>query len=402
MSTVNPAIALKCTDCGRVFVPGDGRHQCPDHGDFGGLLDVQYDEDAALDALKERDGTVADIWDYEPLLPTDGAAVRLGAGGTPLLSADALSAELDVDLRLKDERGNPTGSIKDRASAVLASRALTGGADVVTCASTGNAGASLAGYAARADLDCCIFVPEDVPEGKAVQPAIYGADVLAVEGHYDDAFSLCRRVSGRRDWYDGSAAVNPYAVEGLRTVGHELADQVPAADWVVAPMGNGCGLSATWKGLAEFERMGLLDGAPRLLGVQAEGASAIHDRFQGEDPRAGTGTRADSIDVGHPHNAERACRALSGSDGDSVAVSDEAILDAERRLGEAEGVYAEPASAATLAGLKRARDEGVVEPGETVVLLVTGTGLKDTESARSATDDVERIPASPGAVPDRY
>ena len=405
---MNPTIALECTACGRVFVPGDGSHVCPDHEGVGGILDVQYDLNGARETIESRlGGGITDLWQYAPLLPTDGHAVELGAGGTPLLDAPTLSEELGVSVHLKDERGNPTGSIKDRASAILTSRALSGEASVLTCASTGNAAASLAGYAARTGLDCCIFVPADVPEGKAVQPLVYGADVYAVDGDYDDAFSLCRRVAADRGWYDCSAAVNPYAVEGLRTVGHELAEQTRESvpDWLVYPMGNGCGLAAAWKGFREFERMGLVEDRPRLLGVQAEGATAIHDRFTSREAAADGGpaaeTQADSIDVGHPHNARKACRALGASNGATVVVSDDEILAAERALGHAEGIYAEPASAATLAGLESAVERGIVAPGESATLVVTGTGLKDTASARDLVDGVERVPDDPSAVPDR-
>jgi len=408
---VNPTIALECTHCGRVFVPEDGRHVCPDHEGVGGILDVQYDLSGASDAIRAGvDDPIGDLWKYAPLLPTDGNAIELGAGGTPLLDAPTLSAELGVTVTLKDERANPTGSIKDRASAILTSRALAADQSVVTCASTGNAAASLAGYAARTGLDCCIFVPADVPEGKAVQPLVYGADVYAVDGDYDDAFSLCRQVSTGRGWYDCSAAVNPYAVEGLRTVGHELAEQTRSAvpDWVVYPMGNGCGLAAAWKGFREFERLGIVDERPRLLGVQAAGATAIHDRFSdGADTSPPTAedhretTQADSIAVRKPHNAEKACRALRASDGATVVVSDEAILAAERTLGHTEGIYAEPASAATLAGLRAAIDDGPVTPGESATLVVTGTGLKDTASARNLVEGVEHVAATPAAVPDR-
>jgi len=396
-----------------VFVSDDDRHVCPDHDGVGGILDVQYDQAGARDGIVDRlDDPIVDLWDFAPLLPTDGNAIDLGAGGTPLLSAPTLSDRLGVTVHLKDERGNPTGSIKDRASAVLASRALASDQSVVTCASTGNAAASLAGYAARTGLDCCIFVPADVPEGKAVQPLVYGADVYAVDGDYDDAFSLCRAVSEQRNWYDCSAAVNPYAVEGLRTVGHELARQTHenVPDWVVYPMGNGCGLAATWKGFDEFANLGIVGGRPRMLGVQADGASAIHEQFEADSDEAtipdesavpDATTQADSIDVRKPHNARKACRALDESDGATVAVSDEEILDAERTLGHTEGIYAEPASAATLAGLERAIEHGIVAPGDSVVLVVTGTGLKDTASARTLVDGVEHVPRSPDAVPEQ-
>jgi threonine synthase len=412
---MTPVEALACERCGRRYAPADVEYTCPEHDGVSGILDVRYDYDALSDALAGIvDGPTEDLWTYEPLLPVDGDPVRLGAGGTDLLAAPALGDALGVDALVKNETTNPTGSNKDRGSAVAVSRARQRGHDVVACASTGNAAASLAGYAARAGLDCRIFVPADLPEAKAVQPRLYGATVLGVDGTYADAYELCREVSADRGWYNRNAAMNPYAVEGKRTLGFELAEQAPDADWVVMPMGNGCSLAGAWKGLRAFERLGVVDEAPRMLGVQAEGATAIYDRFvaESEDSDAGRSriggadaatagdTTADSIDVGVPHNAGKACRALAESGGDAVVVDDEAILDAQRLLGECEGVFAEPASAAAVAGVRAAVDRGTVAPGERVVTVATGTGLKDTASAREAVDDVISVDAAGQGLPD--
>ncbi|WP_436924626.1 threonine synthase [Halosimplex amylolyticum] len=413
---MTPVEALACERCGRRYAPDDVEYTCPAHDGVAGILDVRYDYDAVRDSVAAAlDGPTEDLWTYEPLLPVDGDPVRLGAGGTALLDAPALGDALGVDALVKDETGNPTGSNKDRGSAVVVSRARQQGHDVVACASTGNAAASLAGYAARADLDCRIFVPADLPEAKAVQPRLYGATVLGVDGTYADAYELCREVSAERGWYNRNAAMNPYAVEGKRTLGFELAEQAPDADWVAMPMGNGCSLAGAWKGLREFERLGFLDETPRLLGVQAEGATAIYDRFvtesdgdvgdrDGESARRPVDddgeTTADSIDVGVPHNAGKACRALRESGGDAVVVSDGEILDAQRLLGECEGVFAEPASAAAVAGVRTARERGTIAPGERVVVVATGTGLKDTASARRAVDDVIAVDAAGEGLPD--
>ncbi|WP_415381747.1 threonine synthase [Halosimplex sp. TS25] len=408
--------ALACERCGRRYAPDDVEYTCPDHDGVAGILDVCYDYDAVRERVAAAlDGPTEDLWTYGPLLPVDGEPVRLGAGGTDLLDAPALGDALGVEALVKNETSNPTGSNKDRGSAVVVSRARQQGHDVVACASTGNAAASLAGYAARADLECRIFVPADLPEAKAVQPRLYGATVLGVDGTYADAYELCREVSAERGWYNRNAAMNPYAVEGKRTLGFELAEQAPDADWVAMPMGNGCSLAGAWKGLREFERLGFLDETPRMLGVQAEGATAIYDRFvtesaDGPDDRndGGTGrptdgngeTTADSIDVGVPHNAGKACRALRDSDGDAVVVSDAEILDAQRLLGECEGVFAEPASAAAVAGVRTARERGTVASGERVAVVATGTGLKDTASARRAVDDVIAVDAAGEGLPD--
>lgn len=399
---MNHVEALTCNRCGRAFAPDDVTDTCPAHDGVAGLLDVVYDDDA-LARRFDPPASVTDVWSFRELLPVeDGPVAALGAGGTPLLDAPTLSDALDARLRVKDETGNPTGSNKDRGTAVVAARALHGEHDVVTCASTGNAAASLAGYAARAGLDCRIFVPADVPDAKAVQPRLYGADVLTVDGSYEDAYDLCRRVARERGWYNGSAGVNPYAVEGKRTLGFELALQAPDADWVVMSMGNGCSLAAAWKGVAEFERLGYTDGTPRLLGVQAAGATAIYDQFteRSSDGSSAGGTTADSIDVTAPHNAERACAALDASGGDAIVVDDEAILRAQRTLGETEGLFVEPASAATVAGVERARERGTIGPEEDVVLVATGTGLKDTTSAERAVEDVEHVVSTTGDVPE--
>ncbi|PSP66587.1 threonine synthase [Halobacteriales archaeon QH_8_67_27] len=374
--------ALVCGRCGRRYAPGDVEYTCPEHDGVTGILDVRYDYERLRDQVDAvLDGPTDDLWSYEPLLPVDGEGVRLGAGGTDLLDALALGDALGVDALVKNETTNPTGSNKDRGSAVVVSRARQRDHEVVACASTGNAAASLAGYAARADLEC--------------------------------AYELCREVSADRGWYNRNAAMNPYAVEGKRTLGFELAEQAPAADWVVMPMGNGCSLAGTWKGLREFERLGVLESTPRMLGVQAEGATAIYDQFVTESetvPDGGTGrdtprsndeeTTADSIDVGVPHNAGKACRALRESDGDAVVVSDEAIREGQRLLGGCEGVFAEPASAAAVAGVRTARERGVVEHGDRVVVVATGTGLKDTASAQQAVEDVVTVDVAGDGLPE--
>jgi len=404
--------ALVCPECGREFAPEESGNVRPAHADCAGALDVRYDYDALADRF-DPPSQVTDLWDFRPLLPVDdGPVVSLGAGGTRLLDAPTLSDRLDVRVRIKDETGNPTGSNKDRGTAVAVTRARQAGHDVVSCASTGNAAASLAGYAARAGLDCRIFVPRSIPETKAVQPRLYGADVLAVDGAYEEAYERCHRVCAERGWDNLSSGVTPYAVEGKRTLGFEIAMQAPGADRVVVPMGNGGSLAAAWKGLADFERLGLLEDAPRMLGVQAAGATTIYDRFTDESRPGGTssqtatdgsdtgGTAADSIDVTGPHNAGRACRALAASGGDAVVVEDDAILGAQQLLGRTEGLFVEPASAAAVAGVERARATGVVDADETVVVVATGSGLKDAETAASGLADVESVPADIDATPE--
>ena len=400
--------SLTCTLCGATYDPNEFRYTCDEHDGWAGILEVEYDYDVVLDRFDAAlDGAIADQWKYRAFLPVadDAEPVTLGEGGTPLLDAPRLSDALGVETYVKDDGRNPTGCFKDRASSVAVTKARHDGREVVTCASTGNAAASLAGYSARAGLDCRIFVPAAAPSEKLAQPLVYGADVLAVEGSYDQASALSLEVTDAYGWYNRNAAVNPFQVEGKRTVGHELAEQTrgEVPDWVVFSVGDGCTIFGGWKGVKEMRDLGLVDDAPRMLGVQAEGAPHVHDVFHGaEDPSEAAETLADSIAVGKPANLVKAVKALRESDGESVLVSDEAILEAEALLGRSEGVYAEPAAAAPVAGVKQARADGIIGPDETVVVCVTGTGLKDTKAAQQAAGEPISIPPTLDAVAERY
>ncbi|OYR58306.1 threonine synthase [Halorubrum halodurans] len=400
--------SLVCTLCGAEYDPDQVIYTCPNHPGVKGILEVTYDYDRVLDRFDEPlDGAIGSQWKYRAFLPVDDDVepVTLGEGGTPLLEAPRLGAELDVDLRVKDDGRNPTGVLKDRATAISLTKAREFGLDVVTCASTGNAAASLAGFSARGGFDCRLFVPGDAPEGKLAQPLVYGADVLGVRGSYDEAYDLSMAVTERFGWYNRNAAVNPFQVEGKRTVGHELAEQTreEIPDWVVFSMGDGCTIAGGWKGFREFADLDLVEETPRMLGVQAEGASAIHDAFHDHDDADEVAdTVADSISVGRPRNAVKACSALEESGGESILVSDEEVLAAESLLGRTEGIYAEPAGAAPVAGLRKAREAGIVEAGDSVVVVVTGTGLKDTRSAMRAGGEVTAIDPAIDDVVERY
>ena len=399
---------LECTLCGAEYDPERVVYTCSEHGGLAGILEAVYDYDVIAENFDaDLDGGIESQWKYEAFLPVDEAAepVTLGEGGTDLFDAPNLSEALGVEVLVKDDGRNPTGCFKDRASSVAVTKARHAGREVITCASTGNAAASLAGYSARGGLDCRIFVPEAAPAEKLAQPLVYGADVLAVEGSYDEAYDLCVEVTESYGWYNRNAAINPFQVEGKRTVGHELAEQTrgEVPDWLVFSMGDGCTIAGAWKGFREFHELGYVEDTPRMLGVQAGGAAAIHDAFHEHDDADDVAeTVADSIAVGRPRNTVKACRALEESGGTAVVVSDEEILDAEARLGRTEGIYAEPAGAAPVAGVERALAEGVIEPDETVVVAVTGFGLKDTESARRAAGDATSIPPRLEAVRSRY
>ncbi len=380
---MSEAIALACPRCDRRFHPGE-RLQCAVCGSSA-ALECTYDIETLRETVDLTARSRCDIWRYRSLLPVSGSdPVTLGEGWTDLISAPTTGDELEVDLSLKLEGANPTGSAKDRGSAVVATHAVEEGNEGVICASTGNAAASIAAYAARGGLDCSLFVPNGVPDAKAIQPRVYGADLITVEGSYSDAYDACRKHGKTTDSLDRSAGANPYVPAGTQTVGFELAEQTDSPEWLVVSMGNGGTIADSWRGWQLFEQLGYTDTTPRLLGVQARKASAIHDRVETDKPTGGT--CADSIDVVEPHRRECARQAIEESSGTTITVTDDAIRKAIQTLGSNEGIFAEPASAATVAGIKRARGEGIIDTGEEVVAIITGNGLKDTKTAAKSLD----------------
>lgn len=346
-----------------------------------------------------------DMWRYGELLPVPDRAPRppLAVGWTPLVDAPRLARWAGVRaLTLKDEGRNPTASFKDRASVVGATRALLGRSRVVACASTGNAASSLAGAAASVGLSAVIFVPEAAPEPKIAQLLVFGARVFRVRGTYDATWELCQRACARHGWYNRNAAVNPSLVEGKKSCGLEIAEQTGDAvpDWVAVSVGDGCTIAGIGKGLAEMHALGFVPRVPRLLGVQAEGARALVDAFARGDV-TGTGpaaTVADSICVAHPRNARKALAAVRASKGAFVAVPDDAIVEAIAATGRLAGVFAEPAAAAAVAGLRRAVADGVVGPRARVLAVVTGNGLKDAKTALRAVGKPFDLPPDDAAL----
>ena len=392
---------LRCMRCGRHYARGLDGH-CPRCGPEG-VLEIGFDARAARRQLNRRSlrSRPLDMWRYRELLPVPPAArvPPLQVGWTPILDAPRLASWAGLrGLALKDEGRNPTASFKDRASVVGVARALLRRARVVACASTGNAASSLAGAAASVGLDSVIFVPEFAPEPKVAQLLVFGARVIRVKGTYDETWELCQRACARHGWYNRNAAVNPSLVEGKKTCGLEIGEQLgaEAPEWVAVSVGDGCTLAGTWKGLREMHELGLLPRVPRMLGVQAEGARPLVDAFEkgGDMVPSGAQTLADSICVGHPRNWRKALGAVHESGGAMVAVPDEAILEAMRETGRRAGVFGEPAGVAALAGLRAAVERGIVSPRARALAVVTGSGLKDVRSAiRAAGEPVTLPPA---------
>ncbi|MBV9212729.1 MAG: threonine synthase [Actinobacteria bacterium] len=317
------------------------------------------------------------LWDYRDRLPVD-PLVTLGEGGTPLVPAPALSERSGCDVWLKLEGCNPTGSFKDRGMTVAVSAAVGEGATAVVCASTGNTAASAAAYAARAGLRGAVIVPEGkIATGKLAQALVHGARVVALRGNFDQALHLVRELVDRHPVALVNS-INPFRIEGQKTGAFEVCDQLgEAPDVLCVPVGNAGNVTAWWKGFVEYQV------APRLHGYQAEGAAPIVRGAPVENPE----TVASAIRIGNPARWEEATDAITSSRGEIRAVSDAEILDAYRFLGEREGVFCEPASAAGVAGLLRYGAEG------RVVCVLTGHGLKDPTTALASAAPV--VPSEP-------
>jgi threonine synthase len=349
-----------------------------------------YHYDAIAEALTPQEIGACDdysMWRYRPLLPVvdDAFIPPLPVGWTPLVPAPRLADRVGLDrLWIKDDGRNPTGSLKDRASAMVVARAMQLEAPVVTTASTGNAAAALAGVCASVGKRAVIFVPAKAPNAKIAQLLIYGAKVLLVNGTYDDAFDLCVRTAEEYGWYNRNTGMNPFTTEGKKTAAFEIVEQLGwnVPDIVITSVGDGSIIGGLYKGFYDLYQIGWIPKLPRLIGVQAEGSSnMVRAWIRGEDPASMTAgpaeTIADSISAGLPRDRIKAMRAVRETGGIYVSVPDSAILAAIPQMARYSGVFAEPAAAAALAGLYEAQRQGAIAGTDSVVLLSTGNGLKD-------------------------
>ncbi len=413
-------LGFRCTLCGAEYAPSAIRYVCPHHGDEG-IVDLVYDyrrlaqttSPAALAANPDRS-----IWRYRPLLPiaADAPTPPLHVGGTPLYRTAALGAQLGLtNLFVKDDGRNPTASFKDRASALVLARALAEQAAVVTTASTGNAGAALAGLAASAGQRTVIFAPRTAPPAKVAQLLTYGAVVLLVDANYDAAFDLCLAASKEFGWYCRNTGYNPYTVEGKKTAAFEICEQLhwQAPDYIFVSVGDGNIITGLHRGLQDLLALGWIEKMPRLMAVQAAGSAAIYNAWASGAAvitPVQAQTVADSIAADLPRDGLRALRAIRQTGGAAIQVSDTEILAAIPALARLTGVFAEPAGAAALAGLQKALApniahqlpktgwQGTIEPDATVVLMVTGSGLKDITSAMKASGQAPVIEPKLAAV----
>jgi len=385
----------RCSVCGAEYAPDEVTYTCPADG---GNLDVILD----YAAIKKQDALVLkdnpSLWRYLPLLPVadpggNGTPLR-AAGWTPMFSPPSLAKKLGLKhLWLKDESRNPTASFKDRASAILVARAREIGAEVIVTASTGNAGAALAGMSAAVGHKSVIFAPKAAPPAKIAQLLVYGAQVILVDGNYDAAFDLSIEAANEFGWYCRNTGYNPFTAEGKKTAAFEiweqLRGQIPAGQGplsVFVSVGDGNIISGLHKGFKDLHTLGLLDdigGMPRIFGVQSTKSAAIANAFKAKteevQPVQAT-TRADSISVDLPRDGLRALRAATKTGGAYITVPDDEIITAIAELGRA-GIFAEPAGSTSWAGLVSAIQTGVIHPESPVVVINTGSGLKDVAAA---------------------
>ena len=380
----------RCVRCGAEYEAAPAITTCK----CGGMLDIEYLYDhirGAVSKEKLADSRDFSMWRYRAFLPVEphSAPTPLRVGWSPLYRADNLAKELGLrTLYIKDDGQNPTASLKDRASAMAVVKAREAGAETIACSSTGNAASSLAGNAAAAGLETYIFVPSRAPKGKVAQLMIFGANVISVDGSYEDTFRLSAQAIEKWGWYNRNAAVNPYLAEGKKTVSLEIMEQLNwvVPDYVALSVGDGCTIAGAWKGFVDLYETGFIHKLPRLISVQAQGCCPLNRAIaSGEDWRPmEEDTLADSIAVGVPRNADKALGAIRASKGVVVNVTDEEILAAMRLLGRTQGVFGEPAGVAGTAGVKKALALGLIDPGATVVSVVTGNGLKDVANGIKA------------------
>ncbi len=340
-------------------------------------------------------GVIAAYRDWLPI-GDNWTPVTLLEGGTPLIYAARLSEQTGCTVYLKVEGLNPTGSFKDRGMTMAVTDALARGQQAVLCASTGNTSASAAAYAARAGMTCAVLIPQGkIAMGKLAQAVMHGAKIIQIDGNFDDCLELARKMAADFPTISLVNSVNPVRIEGQKTAAFEIVDALGAAPDVHAlPVGNAGNITAYWKGYTEYHRAGIIDKLPRMLGTQAAGAAPLVTGQPVRQPE----TIATAIRIGSPASWASAVEAQQQSNGRFLAATDEDILAAYHLVAGAEGVFVEPASAASIAGLLKAIDDGWVMPGSTVVCTVTGNGLKDPDTALKDMPSVSAVPVDPVAV----
>jgi len=396
-------IGYQCSVCGKEYKPGEVTYTCPkDDGILDVILDYQeLKKKSTAELINEKESS---LWRYFPLLPVseligEGTTLR-SAGWTPTYSPPQVKEKLGLNqLWIKDESTNPTASFKDRASAILVARAREIGAEVIVTASTGNAGAALAGMAAAVEQDSVIFAPKTAPPAKIAQLLIYGARVILVDDNYDAAYKLSLEATEEYGWYNRNTGYNPFTAEGKKTAAYEIWEQVLLSNQLDRPLcvfvsvGDGNIISGIHKGFKDLHSIGQINQIPRIFGCQSTGSAAIYNAYKSgkeEIVAVSADTLADSISVNLPSDGLRALRAATQTDGAYIAVEDPEILTAISDLGKV-GIFSEPAGATSLAGLKKALQDGLVGQDDPILVLNTGSGLKDVKAAMQAAGEAPVI-----------
>jgi threonine synthase len=381
-------LGLKCRLCGKLY-PKEALNFCTD--DFG-PLEVAYDYEEVARTLSRASimARPRSMWRYRELLPLDGdPTVGRQVGGTPLIRADRLARALGVsELYIKNDAVNyPTLSFKDRVVSVALSKAVELGFQTVGCASTGNLANSVAANAAAAGLEAYVLIPDNLEQGKVLGATIYGARVIAIEGNYDQVNRLCSQIAFRYGWGFVNVNLRPFYAEGSKTMGFEIAEDLGwrTPDHVVAPMAGGSLIGKIQKAFKEFERLGLLSGpvTTKLHGAQATGCNPISATVKNGankvKPVRNPNTIAKSLAIGDPADGYFASQLIRDTGGWSEDVDDDAIIDAMRLLAETEGIWTETAGGVTLAVTQKLIEQGRIDRDESIVVCITGNGLKTQE-----------------------
>jgi threonine synthase len=396
-----------CINCGSEYGIDEIVYFCRKCGD---LLEVKYDNGELERAARKTEWRSAplSVWRYRDFMPIRDVQkiVSLNEGGTGFHRCLRLGEKLGLkELYVKNEGENPTGSFKDRGMTVGVSKAVELGVQAVICASTGNTSASLAAYAAKAGLQCAVLIPSGkIAYGKLAQAMIYGAKVLQVRGNFDESLDMVLKLSEKHGSIYLLNSINPFRIEGQKSLGYEICDQLnqQAPDRIVVPVGNAGNISAIWKGCREFHDLGLVEGLPMMTGIQAAGSAPIAQAIKtGSDtivPVSKPETVATAIRIGAPVSWKKALNAIRDSGGTAETVTDDEILSAQKLLARVEGLFVEPASASSIAGLIKLVDNGTISKDGRVVCVTTGHGLKDPDTAVKVSEKPVEVDADISAI----
>ena len=386
----------ECTICHKIYPKDSQFMTCPSCGESG-ILEIVFDYEKIKKEVSKAyfmNNKAYSIKRYLPFLTVDSKYFNntLNVGWTPLYKSTKLSKDLDIkDLYFKDDGQNPTQSLKDRASIIACLKAKELGYDTISCSSTGNAASSLAGNAAKMGLKTVIFVPKRAPIGKLIQLKAFGSNLIKVDGDYKDTFRLSKESIEHYKWYNRNAAINPHLVEGKKTVAMEIAEQLDfkPTNYIFVSVGDGCTIAGVYKGFYDLKQVGLIDKIPKIIGVQSEGCAPFYEAFHNNHELRETSedTIADSIAVGIPRNPIKGLNAVKKSHGTFIKVSDDEILESLMLLARTEGIFAEPAAAASLAGVIKAKKENIIKDLKSVTVIVTGNGLKDPNAIKERITD---------------